>query len=83
MDKEAFITARLDKLLRQILHDHVGDPVTQQLLDQMELEVYTKCGWAVPITLTIDEDGDDDPAVYITWLTPSGNRHHIRFQELL
>lgn len=81
---DRFIEARLDKLIRQILHHHVGEMVTRDLMDRIEIEVFTKCGWAVPITVVIaDDDNPHLPEPYICWETPDGRKNHIRFQDLL
>ncbi len=81
---DRFIELRLDKLIRQILHDHLGQPITRNLMDQIEVEVFTKCGWAVPVTLDTNEEEDEyiaEPC--ICWVTPNGSKNYIHFQELL
>lgn len=82
MINDAFINSKLDKLIRQKLHDRVGQNLTQQLLDEIELAVYAATGYAVPFHVHVDEneEGHDEP--FLVWEAPNGNLHHIRFREL-
>lgn len=80
---DAFINIKLDKLIRQKLHEHIGEQLTQQLLDRIEIEIYERCGWAVPFHVHVDENDDDYDEPFLTWETPDGNVRYIRFRELL
>ena len=57
--------------------------MNQELLDEIEIEVYAKCGWAVPLHVHVDENDEDEDEAFLTWEAPNGNRMHIRFRELI
>jgi hypothetical protein len=70
MEFDQILERKLEKLVSGLLHPRIEEPLTRALLDEVEVQIYAKCGLAIGLMLH-DE--------YVTWQGPSGTYHHIHW----